>query len=170
MTGPEPGVVYAEMKRIALIAAAGLVLSGCTGPWSSPPLRQHYQRQQYPVVVRSPIVEAKPPGVHLRALAQFVSPTRLAIATMGSSSCPSVPDELFIPGRHTIVIHLTVGSWVNGEPVARSPGACTADYGPTPMLVAIDPNKVDVQRPLRLRLLYPNSTTPTLRTVAPLKS
>ena len=36
-------------------------------------------------------------------------------------------------------IHLSTGSWVGGKPVAHAPpkGACTADYGTTPMVVAM---------------------------------
>ncbi|HUZ16466.1 MAG TPA: hypothetical protein VMU72_09870 [Gaiellaceae bacterium] len=155
------------MRRLALIAAAGIVLVGCgTSHKSSPTSRSHY-----PVVVHLPRIEAKPPGVRMSGFVQFISPTRLAITTGGSSSCPSVPDELVVISRHVIRIHLIPGSWINRVPVAQAPpgGACTADYGTTPMVLTIDPKLVDVHRPLTVRFFYNDSKKPLVRTAAPLK-
>ena len=151
------------MTRLALIAAAGLILAGCGGGHTS----THPRPPHYPVVVHSPTVMPAP-RLGLGDLPRFVSPTRLAIVTMGSSSCPSVPDEMVVLNKHTIRLHLTVGSWVDGKLVAKSPEACTLDYGPTPMLVAIDPRLVDVHRSLTVRLFYGESKKPVVRTVAPL--
>ena len=108
--------------------------------------------------------------VSLHGGAQLVSQRRLAIVTTGSSSCPSVPDELVVLSPHVIRIHLTTGSWINGEPVAHPPrnGMCTADLGRTPMLVAIDPKEIDVHRPLTVRIYYRESTTAEVHTAAPL--
>jgi hypothetical protein len=97
--------------------------------------------------------------ISLHGGAQFVSPTRLAIVTTGSSSCPSVPDELTVLLPRVIRIHLTTGSWVDGKLVAHAPpsGACTADLGTTPMLVAIDPDEVDVHHRVKVLLFYPTA-------------
>ena len=103
--------------------------------------------------------------------AALVSPTRLRIVTLGSSSCPSVPDDLVVESPHTIRIHLTPGSRLDGQVVAHPPpgGVCTADYGMTPMAVAIDPKEIDVHSPLTVRFFYNDSKKPEVRTAAPLK-
>ena len=157
------------MKRIALLAAAGLALAGCGWdhhPSSSTP------RRHYPVIVHYPDVLAfhgSRTGLP-RESAEIVSPTRLGIVTLGSSSCPSVPDELVVESPHRIRIHLTVGSWLEGRIIAHPPagGACTEDYGTTPMLVTIDPKEIDVHGQVTVRFFYENSKTPILRTAAPL--
>jgi hypothetical protein len=157
------------MRRLALIAAAGIVLAGCGGSHKS----SSTSPSSYPVVVRFPLVVTahglKPVG--LRNSAQFISRTRLGIVTLGSSSCPSVPDELVVQSRHRLRIHLTVGSWMDGKIVAHPPpgGACTADYGTTPMAVAIDPKLIDVHSPLTVRFFYNSSKEPVVLTVAPLQ-
>ena len=152
------------MKRLAVIAVAGIVLAGCGGSHasSSPP------RQHYPVVIRPPVVLPTP---RLRGdLPRLLSPTRLAIVTTGSSSCPSVPDELTYVDRHTLRLHLTVGSWTHGGIVARPPpsGICTADLGPTTMAVAIDPKLIDVHSALTVRVYANGSETPGVYPIAPL--
>jgi len=103
---------------------------------------------------------------------QLVSPTRLGIVTTGSSSCPTVPDELVVLSRHEIQLHLITG-WYgtdHGMLNAHPPPllACTADFGPTSMVVAIDPSQIDVYSPLTVRLVYRDSTTPLVRIAAPL--
>ena len=150
------------MKWIALL---GLVLAGCGGSHAASPA----PRKHYPVFIRQPVV-LPAPRLGLRNLPRFVSPTRLAIATVGSSSCPSVPDELVVLTPHRIRIHLTVGSWENGRPVAHPPsgGVCTADYGTTQMVLAIDPKLIDVHRPLTVRFFYNDSKKPLVRIAAPL--
>jgi hypothetical protein len=154
------------MMRFALIAALALILAGCGGSHgtATPGLRP-----QYPVVVHSPMVlPVKQPSPHPRPATQIVSQRRLEIATAGSSSCPSVPDELVILSPRAIRIHLVSGSWDNGKPVAHPPpsGICTADRGTTPMLVAID-GTIDVHRPLTVRFFYDDSKKPLVRIAAP---
>lgn len=175
------------MKRLALIAAAGFVVAGCGGSHASSPPPQHH-RPQYPVVVNSPVVRAvtpprtnwnaptppeivsPPPVLAIHSRATLVSATRLLIATWGSSSCPSVPDKLVVENRHTIQIYLIPGIWVKGQPVATTPTGCTLDYGPTPMLVAIDRKLIDVHRPLTVRFFHRDSTKPEVWTAPALKS
>jgi hypothetical protein len=109
--------------------------------------------------------------ISLHGGAQFISPTRLGIVTSGSSSCPSVPDELTVLLPRVIQIHLTTGSWVDGQLVTHAPlnGACTADWGTTPMLVEIDPKEIDVHHRVKVLLFYRNSKKPIVRVAAPLK-
>jgi hypothetical protein len=181
------------MRKLALIAVAAIMLAGCG---SSHPLGLRHQRP-YPVVIHSPAVRAvqpKPirlptinclcvnvitsppritwPAIVVRSEAALVSPTRLRIVTLGSSSCPSVPDMLVIESRHRLRIHLTPGRSHDGRLVADPPqgGACTADYGTTAMVVAINPKKIDVHRPLTVRFFYKNSKKPEVRKAAALKS
>jgi hypothetical protein len=161
------GAVYAaEMKRLALIAAAGLALAGCGWGSTSAP------RSHHPGIAIQPLVLPAPGQLHLRGSVQLLAPTRLAVGTWGSSSCPSVPDELAVQSRHAIRIHLVTGSWAHGRPVARPPanGICTADLGTTRMLVAIDPKQVDVRRPLKVSFFYRGSKKPQVWKAAPLKS
>lgn len=155
------------MKGLALSVLTGLTLAGCGWHHTSPPISQ---QPRYPSTVHFPHVMATE-RIALHDGAQFVSPTRLAIVTMGSSSCPSVPDELTYLGRHALRIHLTVGSWVNGQPVIRPSGnyACTLDFGPATMTVAIDSKLIGVHSPLRVSLLYHDSTKPLVRIAAPLR-
>jgi hypothetical protein len=159
------------MKRIALIGAAGLVLAGCAGSHhaASPPPRAHY-----PVVVHSPLVLAMThgsPGVRLQKGAELLSPTRLGIVTVGSGSCPAVPDMLTLLGPDSLRIHLSLGAHRVGKLVTHPlPNGCTLDLTTTQMLIAIDPKQIDVHRPLRVKLVYYRSTKPEIRTAAPLKS
>jgi hypothetical protein len=154
------------MRRLALIAATTIALAGCGGT-------QHRSNQappHHPVVVHSPVVA--PAGHRLRHDVQFLSPTRLGIVTYGSSSCPSVPDELVVLTPHRIRIHLTTGSWDGQKLVAHAPtgDVCTTDYGPTPMMLTIDPKLIDVHRPLTIRFFYQDSKKPLVRIAAPLSS
>ena len=150
------------MRRLALIAAAGIALAGCGGSHaSSSGPRPHSHDPPAVAPLHAPRV---------RHFAQLLSPTRLGIVTTGSSSCPSVPDELVVVTPHNIRIHLTVGSWDRGKLVEHPPpgGVCTADYGTTQMVLTIDPKLIAVQRPLTVEFLYPDSKKPLVRVAAPL--
>jgi hypothetical protein len=154
------------MKRLALIAAAGVVLAGCS--WGQPsglPSRPHAP------IGNSRLVWPAPRDLHFEGFVHLVSPTRLAIVTWGSSSCPSVPDELVVEDSHTIRIHLVTGSRTEEGPVAQPPpnGICTADLGTTTMLVTIDPTIIDVHHPLTVRFIYGHSKKSVVWTAAPLK-
>lgn len=154
------------MRRLALIAAAGVFLAGCGwGGALGPRPRPHDPS------VRAPLVLPAPRQLQLDGFVRLVSPTRLAIATWGSSSCPSVPDELVVEDPNTIRIHLVTGSWEDGRPVAHPPasGICTADLGTTRMLVAIDPQLIDVHHPLTVRVFYRDSKKPRVYVAPPLQ-
>jgi hypothetical protein len=109
-------------------------------------------------------------GVNLRHSARFLSPTRLAILTWGSFTCPAVPNRLVVETPDTIRIHLTGGSWQGELPVAHPPmgGACTADHSSAVIVIAIDPKRINVQHRLTIRLYYYRIKKPELRTAPPL--
>jgi len=109
-------------------------------------------------------------GVNLRHSARFLSPTRLAILTWGSFTCPAVPNQLVVQAPDTIRIHLTGGSWHGELPVAHLPpgGACTADHSSAVIVIAINPKRINVHHPLTIRLYYYRVKKPELRTAPPL--
>ena len=144
------------MKKLALVAAVGLLLVGC-GSSTHSTRRSSHVPQVFPLGW-----SALPHG------ARFFSPTRLGIVTWGSSSCPSVPDRLTVVNRSSIRIHLVTGSWrrVVGRRMGLlthppAGGVCTADWGSMRLAVAIDPNRIDVHRPLTVNLYYRDDTKPT---------
>ena len=147
------------MKTLALLGALGLGLGGC---WGSPDLGR---RSSGP-----PLVFPLDGHVHIQpGHARFLSPTRLAIVTFGSSSCPSVPNRVVVDGRHTISIYLVTGSRIGNALIAHPPpsGACTADWGSTGIAVAVDPTRIDVHRALTIRIAYPGSLGPPTTVIAP---
>lgn len=92
--------------------------------------------------------------------ARILSPTRLGIVTMGSSRCPNRPKRLVVQNPHAIRIYLVM---------ATPPDlVCTADYGATRFVVAIDPKLIDVRHRLTLRFYYPRGKKPVVRTAPPL--
>jgi hypothetical protein len=111
--------------------------------------------------------------------AVFLSRTRLAIPGIaGSSNCPSVPDKLMVRNPHAIWIDLVIGSWGKTASglrvrVPRSPGICLDDLVPIPVVISINPSRVDVHQPLKVSLYYPKGVIrrykrPVVITVPPL--
>jgi len=100
-------------------------------------------------------------GIQPPQAARFLSPIRLAIAgILGSSNCPSVPKKLFVKSPHRIRIDLVVGSWgrtASGRrvQVLHRPGACLDDLHPVPLVIAVDPTRIDVHNQLKISLYYP---------------
>ena len=118
-------------------------------------------------------------GVDLLDGARFLSPTRLAIVTTASSSCPAVPDRLLVEGRRTIRLDLSEGSWRPAKgsqrktPVAERPPpdeTCTTGLTATPMVIAVDPKQVDVHHRLTIRLYYYHLAQPATLIAPPLGS
>ncbi|MDX6482083.1 MAG: hypothetical protein QOG85_2593 [Gaiellaceae bacterium] len=161
------------MRTFALIATAAIALAGCGEARHSagvtPKPKPEPKAKRYPFVVNSPRVavmnETSLPTRGPIAIAQLLSPTRLRIVTTGSSSCPSVPDELIVLSPHRVRLHLTAGSWDNGEPTAVPPlnGICTADLGTSGMVVTIDPTLVDVHSRLTVAFIYRDSKQSLVR-------
>lgn len=111
--------------------------------------------------------------------ARFLSPTRLAIpAIIGSSNCPSVPDKLMARSPHAIRVDLVVGSWRRTASglrvrVPHAPKTCLDDLVPLPVVIAIDPKRIDVHRQVKVSLHYPKGVVrrykrPVLLVVPPL--
>jgi hypothetical protein len=152
------------MQRLAFIgfvAALGFVVAGCGGSGS---------RHSLVVPVRQQVWHR----VNLRGVgARFISPTRLAFLTSGSSSCPSVPYQLIVQSADSVRINLAMGSWrpthgsVVGQLVAQPPpkgSFCTTDLLVSPVAIAIDPTKINIHRPLKVNLYYPLAKKPTVFT------
>jgi hypothetical protein len=111
--------------------------------------------------------------------ARFLSATRVAIPGIaGSSNCPSVPSKLAVRSRHAVRVDLVVGSWsrtASGRRVRvpHSPNICLDDLVPTPVVISIDPRRIDVHDQLKVSLYYPKGVIrryerPVVFTVPPL--
>lgn len=165
--------------------AAVLAVSGCGGsgakqtpPASRPDAHRTSHNGAGPLVV--PISAKTRLGLEQDLFgARFLSSTRLAIPGIaGSSNCPSVPDELVVRNPHAIRVDLVVGSWSRTPSgrrveVPRSPGTCLDDLHPVPVVVSVDPSRIDVHRRLKVSLYFPRgairrSRRPVLVTVPPL--
>jgi hypothetical protein len=158
------------MQRYAiavLVAALGLALIGCaassahspTGEASVGATTSDPERS-----ARSPLVigvgAAAVAGVDLLDGARFLSPTRLAIVTTGSGSCPEVPNSLVVQSPDAINIHLAM---------QKLPSAvCTDDLRSTPIVIGIDPKQINVHHRMTIRLYYSSTTPPIIRTAPPL--
>jgi hypothetical protein len=165
-----------KLAFIALLGAVAITAAGCAGSRGTPTPSISTSRATYPQgSSRWPIVVPVSPkalaGLRLRSLPRFLSPTRLVIYTLGSGSCPAVPDRLVVVSPHSIRIHLTLGSWRGKVPVAKSPRpsyGCTSDLRATTMAVAVDPRQIAVYRRLTIRFYYYDRKQPITRTAPPL--
>ena len=167
---------------VAVLVVAGCGSSGTKGPTTSavsplPAIGTSPITDTHPVVL--PISPKGMRGINPPDEARFLSPTRLAIAGIaGSSNCPSVPVKLIVESPHAIRIQLTVGSWgrtASGRrvQVPHRPRICLADLHPIPVVIAINPQQIDVHHQLKVRLYYPsfavrNNKRPVVVTVPPL--
>jgi hypothetical protein len=133
------------MKVLAvLLIAVGLAAAGCAG---SAGKHATTAKTQSRAPGPSPLVVAVypklPQGIDLRKGAAFLSPTRLVIMSWGSGNCPNVPKRLAVVNPSSIRIRLGLRKPANG--------ICFADLRSIPVVVAIDPNWIDVHRPLTIR-------------------
>jgi hypothetical protein len=177
------------MKRLALtvtLLSLGLATAGCAsgGGKRSTEGTSHPQGSAYSLHVVAGTKDTLGRAVGKR-LPLFVSPTSLAIATSGSSNCPTVPDKLVVLAPDTIRIDLARGSWrptgtwlhhrVRGRRIPRmrlvahppANGICLADLTDTPMIVSL-PSQIDVHRRLTIRFCYPLTKKPFIATAPPL--
>jgi hypothetical protein len=171
---------------IAVVAAV-LVASGCASSGTKKPTTSVVSpvpvRPTDPTTVARPVVLPISPkgmrGLDPPEAARFLSSTRLAIAGVaGSSNCPSVPKKLIVESRHRIRIVLVVGSWGRSAAgrrvqVLHRPGICLADLHPVPVVIGIDPARIDVHHRLEISLYYPKFALrryrrPVIYTVPPL--
>jgi hypothetical protein len=173
------------------VIAGVLVGSGCAGAsakQTAPPTTSGAVSQ--PVAQRSSNDGTGPLVVPISANAmrslkrhlygpRFLSPTRLAIPRiLGSSNCPSVPVKLIVRSPHAIRVNLVVGSWSRTASglrlrVPHSPNLCLDDLVPSPVVISINPKRIDVHHPLKVSLYYPQGVVrrykhPYVFTVPPL--
>lgn len=156
----------------AVLLASGCASSAARKPTTSVVLPAPAGPAGSTTVVHPVVLPISPRG--MRGIdpldgARFLSPGRLAIAGIaGSSNCPSVPKELVVENRHRIRIDLVVGSWgrtASGHrvQVPHRPRICLADLHPVPVVVAIDPARIDVHHRLTVSLYYPKFAGPRYR-------
>jgi hypothetical protein len=158
------------VKRLAFLLplmAFGLALVGCAGgggSQSSTSAGPTNGPRPMPLGTRPLVVPVGPEGMrvleNLRA-PRFLSPRRLALFTAGSSNCPSAPARLVVETPHAIRIDLAIGSWLRigssrRMQVRHRPpgGVCLQDLVTSPVVVAIDPKRIDVHHRLRVSLYY----------------
>jgi hypothetical protein len=138
-----------------LLVVLGVRLAGCasggsrhaaTGAAPKPHVRASLHRDGS---ARSPLVVALDRGTvpitHHRN-AQLLSPTRLAIVTMGSTGCPSLVKRLVVESPDAIQIRLD-----------RPNRVCLDNLVLKRIVIAIDPKQIDVHHRLTIRLYYPKS-------------
>ena len=142
-----------RLALVLLIVMLGLTLAGCAGAPSKLPATSAAHRNQsraslaYDRSARPQLVVAVGRGnvpIKLHQNAKFISPTRLAIVTMGSTGCPSLPKRLIVESRDAITIHLT-----------RPSRPCLDNLVMKRVVIAIDPKRIDVHHRLTIRLYYP---------------
>ncbi len=92
--------------------------------------------------------------------AGFLSPTRLAFYTLGSTNCRPVPIRLSVETPDAIRIRLK-----EQEP---SNGICLANLVSEPVVIAIDPQQINVHRRLTIHLDLPRAKQPLIFTALPL--
>jgi len=146
----------AEVVRLALvllIVMVGLPLAGCAGGRTKHVARGDGRKSRAPALVthhgsvRPQLVAAVGRGtvpIERHRNAQFLSPTRLAIVTMGSTGCPSLPKRLMVQSPDAIRIRLS-----------RPKGFCLDNLLMKRVVIAIDPKQINVHRRLTIRLYYP---------------
>jgi hypothetical protein len=92
--------------------------------------------------------------------AGFVSPTRLAVETSGSSNCRGVPSTIAVSTPSSIRLRF--------KEVVPANGACLLDLVIEPVVIRISPTQINVHRELAIRVYYPHATRPTVFTASPL--
>jgi hypothetical protein len=148
-----------EMKVLALavpLVAVGLVAAGCAGSGGKRAAAQTTPKTPLVVTVYAKL----PKTLDLSDGAAFLSPIRLAIVSWGSGNCPNVPKRLTVVNPSSIRIRLAVKVPANG--------ICLANLRSIPVVVAIDPRRIDVHRPLTIHLLAGRHAKPILRVAPPL--
>jgi hypothetical protein len=160
-----------RLALAVLLVMLGAPLAGCAGGGGKhagtrgAPKGQGHASLSRVGGVRSSLVVAVGRGTvpitrHLNA--QWLSPTRLAIVTMGSTGCPSLPKRLVVVSTDAITIRLH-----------RPNRFCLDNLVSKRIVIAVDPKRIDVQRRLTIRLFYPESvvrrfTRPITTTAQPL--
>jgi hypothetical protein len=92
--------------------------------------------------------------------AAFLSPTRLAFLTSGSSNCRGVPVTIAVASRDSIRVRLKEEKPANG--------ICLTNLLIEPVVIAISPIQINVHHELTVRLYYPRTKRPLVFTAPPL--
>jgi hypothetical protein len=157
---------------VVLLATIGFALAGCaigsgrqTASTTASDKSQAKSSQTYP---------SAPGPVHIVTLSReqmhklklrghgagFVSPTRLAFETSGSSNCRGVPTTLAVMSPDAVRVRLKEEKPANG--------ICLTNLVIEPVVIAISPKRINVHHQLTVRLYYPRTKHPVMFTAAPL--
>ena len=153
---------------MVLLATTSFALAGCAGAsgrqtatTTASNKSQAKPSQSYPSAPRAVrIVNLSREQMHNLNLqghgAAFVSPTRLAFETSGSSNCRGVPATLAMTSPDAVRVRLKEEEPANGY--------CFTDLVIEPVVIAISPKQINVHHQLTVRLYYPRSKRPTVFT------
>jgi hypothetical protein len=177
VTGLTP-VPYNQRKMrklglIVLLAMIGFAVAGCAGAsGTQTPMTTATKKSQTTAsptneaALRSVVHIVKLPRAQMHKLrfaghgAAFVSPTRLAFETSGSSNCRGVPSTLSVTTPDSIRVRMKEEKPPNG--------ICLADLVIEPVVIAISPKQINIHHALTVRLYYPRSKHPAAFTAPPL--
>jgi hypothetical protein len=164
-----------EMRKLRLLvslATIGFALAGCAGASGRQTVTTNASDKSR--ARSSPIYPSRPRSVHIVNLSRekmhnlklqghgagFVSQTRLAFETSGSSNCRGVPATLAVTSPDAIRVRLK-----EEQPAS---GYCLTDLVIEPVVIAISPQQINVHHQLTVRLYYPRTKHPVVFTAAPL--
>jgi|SRR5579862_132634 len=147
-----------------LLALIGFALAGCAGA-SRSQTSETTVKPIYPIPPRSVrIVQLSRAQMHNLRLAGhgagFVSPTRLAVMTAGSSNCRGVPSTIAVSNSDSIRLRFKEQMPANG--------ICLDNLIYEPVVIAISPRQINARRELTIRAYYPLAKRPTVFTAPPL--
>jgi len=159
-----------KLAPAVLLATIGFALAGCAGasgtqtPTSTASEKSQTTASQTDESALSPVRIVKEQHVHLNKLrghgAAFLSPTRLAFLTSGSSNCRGVPTTLAVATPDAIRVRLK-----EEKPPS---GICLTDLVNEPVVIAITPKQIHVHHRLTVLLYYPQTKHPVVFTAPPL--
>ena len=159
-----------KLGPAVLVATIGFALAGCAGasgkqtPTTTASKKSQATASLTHESALSPVRIVKGQHVHLNKLrghgAAFLSPTRLAFLTSGSSNCRGVPATLAVATPDAIRVRLK-----EEKPPS---GICLTDLVIKPVVIAIAPKQINVHHRLTVRLYYPQTKHPVMFTAPPL--
>jgi hypothetical protein len=163
------------MRKLALgvlLALIGFAVAGCAGgsrrQTSATNASEKSQTTASPTYGSAPrsvrIVKVPRAQIHRVRLAghgaAFLSPTRLAFLTSGSSNCRGVPATIAVARPDSIRVRLKEEKPANG--------ICLTNLLIEPVVIAISPQQINVHHQLTVRLYYPRTKRPLVFTAPPL--
>jgi len=163
------------MRKLGLLiplALIGFALAGCAGASRSQTSAPTGSAESRTTAAPSRAIPPRPvrivdlPRAQMHQLrlaghgAGFVSPTRLAVMTAGSSNCRGVPSTIAVSTPDSIRLRFKEDMPANG--------ICLANLIYEPVVIAISPTQINVHRKLTIRVYYPRARRPTVFTAPPL--